>query len=301
LKSLPPEVERRRRIVTRAVPLTVIALIAFVAGIMVGSSPPAERQAAEDFVSDWARQDFGAMHAELNAASQARYTAADLRNAYSDAQQKATVRTIDPEDAEGPETVAGVKVVTVPVRLGTVAFGNFDSQLRLPFTGGGIAWDPHLAFPGLHQGEQLSDAIELGPRGAIVAGNGEVLARGSAEAREHPLGSDSIDITGLVGQAPASDLAELSRQGFPAGTPVGISGLERAFNRRLAGKPGGQLIATTPGGACRPGRRRRRARRPQRGRAGAGGDRLLRTGAPRLDFQGRDHDGGASEGDRLPR
>jgi cell division protein FtsI/penicillin-binding protein 2 len=35
----------------------------------------------------------------------------------------------------------------------------------------------------------------------------------------------------------------LARHGFAADTPVGISGLEQAFNTRLAGKPGGSLLA----------------------------------------------------------
>ena len=118
---------------------------------------------------------------------------------------------------------------------------------------------------------------------------------------------------------------ELSRLGFPPGTPTGTSGLELAFDRRLAGRPGGQLVAVASdggnppsggpvlasskpargqarardhrprppagrgGGARRPVRRRRRAGRPRRLGAGAGGDRLLRPSAAGLDLQG-DHD-----------
>ena len=40
-------------------------------------------------------------------------------------------------------------------------------------------------------------------------------------------------------------------QGFPAGTPVGISGLEQAFNSRLAGQPGGELLAAQKGTGSR--------------------------------------------------
>ena len=40
---------------------------------------------------------------------------------------------------------------------------------------------------------------------------------------------------------------KLAALGFPPETPVGISGLERAFNRRLAGKPGGKLLAVKAG------------------------------------------------------
>ena len=79
-----------------------------------------------------------------------------------------------------------------------------------------------------------------------------MLAEGSAEAREHPLGSAAIDVTGEVGMAEEEDVATLARQGFPAGTPVGVSGLEQAFNARLAGKPGGSLRAVAEeGGSAR--------------------------------------------------
>jgi cell division protein FtsI/penicillin-binding protein 2 len=43
--------------------------------------------------------------------------------------------------------------------------------------------------------------------------------------------------------AQEDDLPLLARRGFPPGTPVGVSGLEQAFNARLAGKPGGVLLA----------------------------------------------------------
>ncbi|MDQ2935669.1 MAG: hypothetical protein M3R49_11980, partial [Chloroflexota bacterium] len=148
MRSLPSEVERRRRLVTRAFPLVITALVAFVAGVIVGSEPPPEKQAAERFVSDWVDQNFAAMHAELSQPSQLRYSAADLRNAYIAAEEKATLRTLDPGKAKGPETVGGRELVTVPIRVGTVAFGDFESSLALPFADGGIVWDPHLVFPG---------------------------------------------------------------------------------------------------------------------------------------------------------
>jgi cell division protein FtsI/penicillin-binding protein 2 len=232
-------------------PLALLALVAFVAGVIVGAGPAAETQSAERFVDAWVSQDFKAMDAELNPASQRRYPAQTLRQAYLDAQQTATLRTLDPGSAEGPDSVAGTDVVTVPIGLGTVAFGKFEAQLRLPYADGGIEWGPHLAFPGLRPGEELADDIQLGHRGPILARDGTPLATGPPESRSSPLGSAAIDVAGEVGQPDASDLDRLARQGFPAGTPVGISGLERAFNTRLAGKPGGRLLARSDDGSER--------------------------------------------------
>ena len=134
-------------------------------------------------------------------------------------------------------------MVPVPVEAGTVAFGDVAADLELPYAEGGVAWDPSLVFPGLEAGEQLENRVDLAPRAPILARDGTPLAAGSAEAREHPLGSAAIDVTGEVGMAAEEDLAALARQGFPPEAPVGISGLEQAFNRRLAGRPGGSLLA----------------------------------------------------------
>jgi cell division protein FtsI/penicillin-binding protein 2 len=120
-----------------------------------------------------------------------------------------------------------------------------EETLELPFAEGGVVWDPSLVFPGLNSGERLESNVELAPRAPILAADGTVLAEGEASARSHPLGSAAIDITGEVGTPEEGDLAALARQGFPTGTPVGISGVELALNARLAGKPGGALLAVS--------------------------------------------------------
>jgi cell division protein FtsI/penicillin-binding protein 2 len=233
---------------TRTLPLTLIATVSLIAGLVVGSGPASETEAAERFASAWASQDFAAMHSELNSAAQSRFSAAKLREAYLSAQETATVQALDPGGASEPRSVSGGKVVDVPIDVQTVAFGGFRSNLELPFADGGIAWDPHLSFPGLRKGETLDSNIRLAHRGAIVAREGTALAQGPPEARTSPLGSAAIDVTGVIGTAEPGDLPLLAKQGFPAGTPVGISGLERAFNSMLAGKPGGELLATSAAG-----------------------------------------------------
>ena len=239
------EAERRRRLLTRTLPLTAIAVIAFVAGAIVGAPGSPEQDAAERFAQAWARDDFGAMYRELNDASRRATDRDDFAAAYRDAAETATLRSIDPDSPEDSTEADGSTVVPVPTVATTVAFGAIEANLELRFADGGIAWDPSLVFPGLRRGERLEVEIELAPRAPILAGDGSPLAEGPAEAREHPLGSEAIDITGEVGMAEEDDLPALARQGFPPDTPVGISGLERAFNARLAGRPGGSLLATS--------------------------------------------------------
>ncbi len=237
--------ERRRRLLTRTLPLTAIAVIAFVIGAIAGAPGSPEKDVAERFTQAWARNDLGAMYRELNQASRREIDREDFAAAYRDSAEISTLRSIDPDSPEDSTEADGATVVPVAVVATTVAFGSIEANLELRFADGGIAWDPSLVFPGLRRGEQLENETELAPRAPILAGDGSPLAEGPADAREHPLGSEAIDITGEVGMAEEDDLPALARQGFPPETPVGISGLERAFNARLAGRPGGSLLATS--------------------------------------------------------
>jgi cell division protein FtsI/penicillin-binding protein 2 len=237
-------VERRRRLVTRTLPLAIIAVIAFVLGAAAGKEEPPEKQAAARFATAWAEGDFTAMYGELNPASRRATSEDDFTAAYREAEAVATLRGLafnSPQDPSGEDP----KKVAVATTADTVAFGMVEEMLELPFAEGGVAWDPSLVFPGLTPGERLESNIELAPRAPILAADGTVLAEGEASTRSHPLGSAAIDVTGEVGTPEEGDLAALARQGFPAGTPVGISGVELALNARLAGKPGGTLLAVS--------------------------------------------------------
>jgi penicillin-binding protein A len=248
VSGLSPEVERRRRLVTRTLPLALIAIVAFVVGAVVGAPSSPEKEATSRFAEAWVARDYIAMHRELNSASRAATDAAAFTAAYREAEEVATVRSLDHGSAGDPDDAGGEKVVPIPLSIATVAFGQIEGELELPFADGGIEWDPSLVFPGLKEGEHLDAEVELAPRAAILARDGTALAEGPAEAREHPLGSAAIDVTGEVGMAPEEDLMRLARRGFGPDTPVGISGLERVFNSRLAGKPGGSLIAADAAG-----------------------------------------------------
>jgi len=245
-------VERRRRLVTRALPLSLIALVAFIVGVSAGATGSPEKEAAERFVEAWEHNEFAAMYRELNRGSQRKIQLNDFVLAYREAKEIATLRALeagapeDPSSVEVPEDSSQADertLVPVPITATTVAFGSVVAVLELPFAEGGIAWERNLVFPGLRSGEHLENEIELAPRAPILAVDGTPLAEGPAAAREHPLGSSAIDVTGEVGVAEEADAEALARHGFAADTPVGVSGLERAFNARLAGKPGGSLLA----------------------------------------------------------
>ncbi len=191
------------------------------------------------------------MYGELNSGSQEAIDLKEFTAAYREAEQTATVKSLATGSAHDPTAGEGGNVVPVPVMISMVAFGRLEDEISLPYSDGGIAWDKSLVFPGLQAGERLESQVELAPRAAILANDGTPLAQGPATAREHPLGSAAIDVTGEVGEPGEADMAKLARRGIAPDTPVGVSGLEQAFNRRLGGKPGGSLLAVSETGSSR--------------------------------------------------
>jgi penicillin-binding protein A len=241
-----PLTERQRRLRQRALPLAVVAVIAFIFGVISSAGNP-EQDMAERFVDDWAHQDFTAMHDELSGSAQAQYSPKDLEKAYRTAQEAATATAIDPGDADEPKSVSGTDIVDVQVGIQTNLFGKLGGVLRLPLDGGKVAWAPHLVFPNLLPGETVGRRLTLGHRAPIMAKHGVPLATGQTVRRSSPLGSDAIDVAGETGAPDADQQAKLEHAGYPTNQDTGISGLELAFNARLAGRPRGELLAVRQG------------------------------------------------------
>jgi peptidoglycan glycosyltransferase len=242
----PPQNERQKRFRQRTIPLIIVAVVSFVVGVIVAAGSP-ERDLASGFVKDWANQNFNAMYADLNDDSQARYRLDRFTADYQEAQAAATATAIDPGDAHGPHDVNGTKVVDVDVTVTTKLFGEVSGQVSIPIDGGNIAWNPSLTFPGLATGERLGRRIILAKRASILARDGTPLADGGSEVRSSPLGADAIDVAGEVGTPDAKLKQKIEQQGYPGDRPTGVSGLELAFNQRLAGTPGGKLLAVPNG------------------------------------------------------
>jgi penicillin-binding protein A len=221
-----------------------VALAAFVYGA-ISAAGSAEQDMAERFLDAWAKQDFAAMHAELSPSAQEKYDANDLASQYLEAQEASTAVAIAPGDAEEATSIDGTDVVEVDVGIRTRLFGRVDGPLRLPLDGEKIAWEPHLTFPSLQAGERVGRRLTLPRRASILAKNDIPLARGRVGNRTSPLGSDAVDVAGETGTPDAELSAKIEKQGYPPAKETGISGLELAFNSRLAGRPGGELLAVS--------------------------------------------------------
>jgi len=213
----------------------------------VGDGDGDELSAARRFAQGWEAQDFAAMYGEVSRRTTKRYSLAEFTDGYGEAQETATVTRVttgDPSEAES----RGQSTAVVPVSLDTHAFGQISGRLVLPLAGDRIAWAPNLVFPGLGPGERLVRREQVPERAPILARDGTPLAQGPAAARSSPLGAAAQAVAGEVSSPTSNRDRRLSQLGFPPGTPTGTSGLELAFDRRLAGRPGGQLVAVASDG-----------------------------------------------------
>jgi peptidoglycan glycosyltransferase len=255
--SDPPE-ERRWRLIHHGGPaLGGLAALALCAGLLVGSLASSTAEgAARDFARAWERGDLATMYRLFTRSARARFDRAEVTRAYEDAALTATAVAVeagDPTERNGR--------VLMPVAFRTRVFGTVRGELSLPVVDGAIAWSPSLVFPGLVQGVALTRRSLPPVRGTLLSRDGKVLARGPATDRNSPLAPVSGSIAGsLSPQETEEQRRSLYARGFPRDWPVGQTGLEHAFERELAGRPGGVLMA----GARVLARSRPRKARPLR-------------------------------------
>ena len=232
--------ERRRRLTQRTLPLVAAALTVFVLVAVLNNSCGAsdEETAAARFASAWERSDWEAMHRELTPGARKRYPPAALERAYGATAATATATAVDTGRTRGDGETAVVEVT-----LRTRVFGSVRGELRLPMRDAHVDWAPHLAFPGLREGELLTRRSDPPRRAPILARDGARIATGSG-AQRAVVFAPAAGIAGEVKAAPPGPEQEaVYARGFPRGWPVGRSGLERAVEELVAGRPGGRLLA----------------------------------------------------------
>ena len=233
---------RRRRLLTRAGPLGVVAIIAFALGVIAGTAPGrAERQLVTNYVKDWSRGDYAGMYSLLDSSTRHTTSLTQFEDAYRNTAATATLtslRAIRVGSRSGD-------VIPVRTTITTRLFGTLDEYLRVPLTGSGsgaaVHFSPEVLFPGLLAGEQLARHVTLPPRADLLASDGTPLAQGAA--RTSPIPDVANQVVGKLAPIPAADAGTYLARGYPSDAEVGIDGLERIFQTRLAGTPGGTLLA----------------------------------------------------------
>ena len=231
--------ERRRRLTRRLLPsLGALAVVALVLGFVVAGGASPEERTARAYAAAWERGNYEAMYRLLTPAAQQGIELDTFVAAHRTAAATATATSFEPQQAEDDGDGA-----RVPFRIATNAFGTIEADLLVPVREERVAWRTEMVFPGLRAGEQLTRSTRAPERGRILARNGRRIVSGPAEARRTAPGA-AASIAGTL--APPETQAErelVYARGFPEDTPVGESGLERALEPLVAGKPGGELRA----------------------------------------------------------
>jgi cell division protein FtsI/penicillin-binding protein 2 len=229
-------------LLTRAAPLAALGLIAFVAGIHLATSGGGEERAlVTRYAQAWTRADYRTMYSLLAPDSRRRLTEPQFVAAYHDAAATATLVSVS------VRRVGGYRGNSVPVRmvLRTRLFGTLMETVGVPLSGSasaaGVRFSTPLTFPGLLPGERLTRRLRMPPRGALFAGDGTPLAQGPS--RSTPISDVAAGIAGVLGRIPADKAKTYEALGYPPDAKVGLDGLERIFERQLAGTAGGTLLA----------------------------------------------------------
>jgi penicillin-binding protein A len=233
---------RRRRLLTRAAPLAIVAVAAFVAGAIIASSPGrAERRVVTQYAQDWTRSDYRGMYALLDSDSRAHMSQRKFSGAYTDAADTSTLTKL------AVVSVGSRRGDVIPVQMlvTTRLFGVLHETLEVPVVGSGsevsVRFSRELLFPGMRPGERLHRQVDLAPRAALLASDRTPLAEGPQ--RTSPIPDVAAQIVGTVGSIPAAEAASYAAQGYPPDAKVGLNGMERIFQKQLAGTPGGSLMS----------------------------------------------------------
>jgi peptidoglycan glycosyltransferase len=245
---------RRRRVRRVALIGMMVVLLAVVAGgvffaldrgVGLASKDPDPVAPARTFLKAWSAGDLRAMYREVAPQARATTPYTGFSAAYRRAAATATLRTVRPTG----QMLQRDGVIDVPVVAQTRIFGPIRTTLEIPVVEEDgrywVSWKPLLTFPGLEDGERLArQARPPAKRGAILARDRTVLARGPADAREYPRGTPFAIITGHCGPAQTGAQAGARRaQGWPQGSSYGLSGLEASLDPTLAGTPTIRLLA----------------------------------------------------------
>lgn len=217
-------------------------MLAFAAGVVWSTEPGrAERRMVTRYVSAWEHHDYPKMYSLLDPGSRLGRSEAQFASELTDAGSTATLTSVIPGHV-GSRTG---DMIPVRMRVRTKLWGTFAETLEVPLTGSGsgarVRFSQTLLFPGLRPGEQLSRRVQLPARAALLASDGTPLAQGPQ--RTSPIPDVANEIVGALGPIPSTATAQYEAQGYPIDAKVGTDGLERIFEKRLAGTPGGTLLA----------------------------------------------------------
>jgi peptidoglycan glycosyltransferase len=239
------------------------AAVLLVSGACTADDPEGENQtlpsaavAAAQFLTAWSDGNYVTMEEGLGDDSAALWTPARLEKWMERKLDGGSIESIHASLAEEP-SVSGEGTAATATATYSIAYDSgivpsttsLYGELAMSFEPEGQRWLIDWGKPNLWPGVDGATSFELvrrwPRRAAILDREGRVLARGAADARRYPYGNLAGSTIGHIEPASAAEL----RPGYVRGDLVGGSGMEAAFEDRLAGRPAAKLrIVGSSGG-----------------------------------------------------
>ena len=202
---------------------------------------PAERRTVAAFAAAWERGDQRAMYALLSDDARRRTTPARLRAHLPAGGRDPDARARPRRAGRSDETTRPDHARDAHLRHPAAARSSSPrASARTPAPG--VDWRAELVYPGLRRGEKLKRETSLPPRATIQARDGTRAGQGPGP-RVRPRTARVRDRRARSAPRPRSARPSSQARGVPAGAAVGLTGLEREFDERLTGTPGGILFA----------------------------------------------------------
>jgi Penicillin binding protein transpeptidase domain/NTF2-like N-terminal transpeptidase domain/Penicillin-binding Protein dimerisation domain len=237
---------RRSWIIALVIALVLVAAGGTGAALVLPGLRAKPDPVARHFLDAWARADYPAMRALVSLPPD------DFDEQYqrmrSDLHITKSRFTLGQVSTRGGTSATASFTATFGLR----GFGNWSYQGALQLSKPGrfgrdwrIDWSPAAVHPDLQQGQRFQRERRWPERGSVLAGDGSVLAGPGGGA------SGSASLTSLVGSVGDITAEDLKRLGAPyqGGDKAGRSGIERTFERRLAGSPTGEVQLVDEDGA----------------------------------------------------
>jgi hypothetical protein len=232
----------------RNIAIVVVVAVLAAAGVGFGiglsrSGGPSPQQAAaravDAYLAAWSRGDTEAMAVLSTDPAQVRLLAPQWRTAVGVKQLSAHATTVRSSASPGPAPTSAVPApgAQFTAEIVNASYGAFAYTGNLPLRRAGDTWKvlftPDALLPGFRPGDRVEADRTFGRRGQGLDRNGTPIRPRDAQLAE--------DVVGTVGKI-APETATASGAGWAPADTGGEGGLERVYNARLGGTPGGQLI-----------------------------------------------------------
>ncbi len=208
--------------------------------------------AAEEFLGSWSDQDADAM-VEMFEGPVQTTTATQLSRLFERIQRDGAIEEIAVTQTttaalavpEGDDTTATIDYQIVyessAVEEIDPLVGEFDMVFDDEVEEWLVDWDDSLMWPGHEDAAGLQLVTKWPRRGPILDRKGRKLAVGTGESRSYPFGSLAGSVIGHIESVTKKDLKEDPGLAYALGDLRGASGIEEAYEERLAGSPASKL------------------------------------------------------------